>query len=340
MTGNFVETNKVTLSSWLDTWLFEYKKNSIRPSTFESYEYLVRVHLKPEIGQYPLRELRPEHIQTLYNKKTEILSARTVKYIHIVLNQALKQALKNNLIARNIADTATLPKQEKKEMRVLSPEEQDIFLNTLGNDRLRTAFVLALGTGIREGELLALKWENVDFKNGTISIKESVRRVRTFDKNSENKTKIIFQEPKTSAGRRTIPVPSAVLSELSDHLIRQEVERTLAEPLYEDNGLVFCTELGRTSETRNFLRKFYSLTKKSGLENVNFHALRHTYATRLLEQNQHPKVLQVLLGHADITLTLNKYCHVIPDIKKAAADSINNLFLQKKKSSETEDLDT
>jgi integrase len=338
--GTYIEPSKIKLNDWLNTWLNEYKKSSIRPSTYDSYEYLIRLHITPAIGHIVLKDLRPEHLQKLYNDKTASgkvdcnggLSAKTVNRIHVVLHAALDQAVKNSLVIRNVSEATTLPKQKKKEIRILSVDEQMKFLSAISRERLKVAFILALGSGIREGELLALRWKNVNLKDGTIRIAESIKRVRNYDPNIDTKTKLIFQEPKTEAGKRTIPLPENVLAELKEHRKRQYEEKLRAGSLYEDNDLVFCTEIGKVLEPRNFLDTFYSLIKKAEISHINFHALRHTYATRLLEANEHPKVVQEILGHSDIRMTLNTYSHVMPDIKMAAAQKLNHLFENKNSS--------
>ncbi|MCX7884095.1 MAG: tyrosine-type recombinase/integrase [Caloramator sp.] len=324
--GVLVEPSQITLGNWLNTWLFEYKKGSLRPSTLQSYEYLIRYHISPSLGHYKLKELRPEHLQVMYNTKlNEGLSAKTIKNMHNVINAALKQAVKNNITARNIAEAAILPKQTKKEIRVLTLEEQDKFIKALEGERLKLAFILALSTGLRQGELLALTWDNIDFKEGTLTVKKSIKRVKNFDKNIKKNTVLIFQEPKTSSGLRVVPIPPAVLEELKEHRKGQLQEKLKAGEVYEDNNLIFATELGRPLEHSSLLRAFYRVIKKADID-INFHALRHTYATRLLEMNEHPKVVQEILGHKDITTTLNIYSHVMPEVKKAAALKINHLF--------------
>ena len=338
--GTFVEPSKIIFSSWLDTWLFEYKKLSVRPSTFESYEYLTRVHIKPALGHFYLKDLRSDHLQKLYNEKfktgkidgTGGLSSRTVRYIHNIICEALSCAVKNNLIVSNVAETdiITLPRKEKRDIRILTADEQKAFLKALDGERLRAAFMLALGSGIRQGELLALRWQDTDLKNGLININRTVKRVKTFDDIDKNKTKIIFQEPKTKSSKRSIPLPANVIYEIKEHRKRQLEEKLLAGEVYYDNDLVFCNELGKITEPATFTRIFKRILKKAGLPDMNVHALRHTYATRLLEANEHPKVVQELLGHSDISMTLNTYSHVMPELKKAAADKINFLFTMEK----------
>lgn len=339
--GTFVTPSKIIFSSWLDIWLFEYKRLSVRPSTFESYEYLTRVHIKPTLGKLYLKDIRSDHLQKLYNEKyrsgkidgTGGLSSRTVRYIHNIICEALSCAVKNNLLNNNVADTdiITLPRKEKREIRILTIDEQKAFLEALDGERLRAAFILALGSGIRQGELLALRWqEDIDLKQGIININRTVKRVKTFDGKSKNKTKIIFQEPKTKSSKRTIPLPAGVIQEIKEHRKRQLEEKLLAGEVYYDNDLVFCNELGKITEPATLTRIYKRILKKAELSDMNLHALRHTYATRLLEANEHPKVVQELLGHSDISMTLNTYSHVMPELKKAAADKINFLFVGEK----------
>jgi len=339
----FVEPHKILLGEWLDTWLKEYKKDSIRPTTYSSYETMIRVHIKPNLGKALLRELRPEHVQKFYNEcKTSGLSSRTVRYIHTILHEALEQAVKNNLIVRNVTDATTLPKQEKKEMRVLTVEEQNRFMEVLSADKMGIIFKLDLATGMRRGELLALTWKNVDLKEGVIRVTRSLSRttVNFNTESKENKTAIIIQKPKTKKSERSIPLFGSIVSDLKKH---KEAEKEKLKNLGWDDikikqhfkdGLVFTNELGGHIEPRNLARKFYKLVKAAGIPKANLHCLRHTFATRLLEMGISPKVVQELLGHSSITLTLDTYSHVLPEFKKAAVDKLSSLFENKNSNTE------
>lgn len=332
--GSYVEPSDLTLESWLNYYLYEYKKTSLRPKTFENYEYVIRIHLIPRLGSELIMKLTPEIIQNFYNFLSTKgrndghggLSPKTVRNIHNLLHDALELAVKSGKITRNVSEATTLPRKQPKQINPLSKEDEIKFLETASADRLGIAFIISLATGMRLGELLALRWSSVDILNGNIKVKQALVRVKIFDDDNNYKSNLIFQDPKTKAGIRNIPIPPNVHILLKAHRINQSKEKLLLGEKYQDMDLVFCTIVGTPIEPRNFNRKFQQLLKKSGLEKTNIHALRHTYATRLLELNEHPKVVQELLGHSTIAVTLDTYSHVFPEIKQAAADKINDIF--------------
>ncbi len=311
--GSYVEPSRVTVAEWLHTWLCDYKKLEIRPTTWESYESLARVHLVPAVGAIYLQDLRPEHLQKLYNDKLEEgKSARTVRYIHHVINSALNQAVKNRLIQHNVAEATTLPKQKPKEVKAMTTQEQERFLAILSKDRLGPAFLTLLGTGIRRGELLALRWSDINLEAGTLRIRRNL--VRTNEG-------LIFQEPKTEKSRRTIPLPTVVWEALAGHQAKMNEEGH-----YGKDKLVFCTTNGTPFIPQNFNRKFIRLRRQAGLEHINLHALRHTFATRLLEVGENLKVVQELLGHARIAITADTYSHVSPELKREAVEKLDEVL--------------
>lgn len=333
--GTYVEPSRETVGHWLSTWLTEYVKPHVRPTTRDNYAQTIRKYMIPEIGHIQLRQLTPTHLQKLYNDLlARGLSNRTVRLVHTIAHASLKQALENGLVARNVADATKPPRPQKQEMRVLSPEEEARFLEVIEEDRLGTAFLLDLATGLRRGELLALRWSDVDLKEGTIHVNRTI--VRVVADNGPAKTALVYQEPKTKHGRRAVPIPEALLPELKAHKARQAQEKLLLGPAYEDNGLVFCAEDGRPLDPASFGKHFAKLAAKAGISGATLHSLRHTYATRLLEANEHPKVVQELLGHSNIAMTLDTYSHVMPELKKAAAAKLNGLFTKKKAPSTTE----
>jgi integrase len=281
--GLFIEPNKVTVSEWFDTWLKEYKQPpNVKLSTYVSYEMLIRVHLKP-LGDILLKDLRPEHVQRLYNEKSRNgradskggLSAKTIRNLHNMLHEGLEQAVRNNLTIRNVSNAATLPKRYKKDIRVFTLEEQGQFIKAIQDERLKAAFILCLGSGLRLGELLALRWEDVDLQEEIIKVRQSLNRLKTLDEDSPTKTKLIFQEPKTENGRRNIPIPTNIVAELKTHKSRQRLEKLKIGAGYNVYNLVFCSETGTPMEPRSFIRKLHSIVEKSKIRHTNVHALRH-----------------------------------------------------------------
>lgn len=332
-TGAYIKPTKATLGEWLDKWLEQYKRNDLRPTTYSSYEQHIRVHIKPSIGHVLLQDLTPEMVQKFYNEKYKTgrydgeggLSSATVRKIHNILHEALDQAVLNSLIYRNAADATKRPKLSQKEIKIFTVEEQNKFMSLLKDEYLGAAFLMDLSTGMRLGELLALKWKNVDLEQGIVWVRESVARVRTHDPN-DVKTKLITQPPKTKSGYRDIPLHDIIIDLLKAHKEKQEAKIHEADSDFTNNGLVFCTENGNYIEPRNFMRKFYSLLNKAGIPMTNVHSMRHTFATRLFEANESPKTVQELMGHSDVSHTLNIYTHVMPGIKRSAVKKLNKIF--------------
>lgn len=317
--GTLVGPNQVTLGQWLDTWLQGYKKARLRPTTFSSYEQQIRVHIKPAVGLIPLRDLRPDHLQWLYSQKLDSgLSPTSVRYIHHVLHAALEQAVKNQLVVRNVSEATEIPPAARREISPMTLEQvkQLLGVNTL--DRLYAAILLELTTGVRRGELLAIHWTDVDLTNGVIKVEWELVRVHDFTSGAARKTRLLFQPPKTPQSRRSIPLSKEALEELIRHKARQEEEKSEIGPAYTDNDLVFCTVDGKPLEPRNFTRHFDLLLKKAGLPHIRFHDTRHTFATLLLELGENPKVVQDLLGHSRIAVTLDTYSHVSLELGRRA----------------------
>ncbi len=335
--GTYIEPSKLTVADWLDIWVRDYKKNDLKVTTYSSYESNINIHIKPHIGHILLRNLTPDHLRKFYNELLEAgridgnggLSPRSVKYIHIILHSALDQAIKNQLIVRNVCDATTVARRIKKEIRVLTLEEQRKFLEAIQGDKICTPLTTDMGTGLRQGELLGLRWQDCDLKKGVIKVKQELLRIKNYDKKIPTKTILAFQEPKTEKSKRSIPLPPNILNELKEHRKKQLEQKLKLGNLYQDNDLVFPGDFGQPYDPRCFTTRFKKLVDKAKIKNVNLHSLRHTFATRLLEANIHPKVVQELLGHANISTTLDIYSHVMPEIKQAATEAINHLFKRK-----------
>lgn len=329
-TGMVVDSKKLTVEQWLKTWIDEYKKPSVRQTTYEYYCYVIDNYIcnKDGIGYIRLMDLRPDHLQKLYNS-TSIAgySAVTIKNMHIVMKSALRQAIINRLIVHNVSEGTTRPKMVKKESRVFTPEEQKQFMDTLIDEKYGLLYRFALATGLRIGELMALRWKDIDQKEGYFEVKQALVRVKNSNPEINSKTILIFQEPKTEAGKRIVPIPKNIMPQLEKHQTKQKEYKLQSYGLYkEDIDLVFCNKLGGPMEPSNIRSRLYKLTEQAGIDHAGMHALRHSYATRLLEADESGKVVQELLGHSSIATTLDIYGHVMPEKKKQSAERINHLF--------------
>ncbi len=308
-TGFVVDAGRLTVGDYLERWLEDSVKGTVRTSTYEAYRYMVEPHLVPFLGALKLRDINPVHVRALYREKLEAgLSAATVRKMHAVLSKAMKQAVLDGLIHRNVCDSVRPPRLARKEIRPLDPEQAGALLRAAASDRLEALYVLAVHTGMREGELLGLKWEDVSLDG-----EEPVLRLRRALVREAGK--VALGELKTPKSRRQVRLTRAAAGALRAHLARQMEEIERAGPSYRAGGLVFATESGspiNPSNLRN--RSFKPLLRRAGLAGICFHDLRHTCATLLLTRNVHPKLVQELLGHATISMTLDTYSHFLPSM--------------------------
>lgn len=340
-TGTYLEPCKLTVSEWIDTWLKDYMKNSLSPTTWDSYETQVRKHIKPTIGHIKLSQLQTHNLQKLYNDKSEGgraddkeggLSPRSIKYIHTVIHGALEQAKREQKILNNPADAVKLPKQEKPDIQYFNKDSLSMFLEKAKNSRHFPAYYLDVSTGLRRGELLALRWQDITIpskddpkQQGFVRVNKNLVRAKV-----NGKYELIFQDPKTKTSKRTIQIDKDVVKILRKHQTKQNWDKQLAGEAYQDNNLVFTTELGQPSDPRNFTRHFENLINKLIEENENFprvtfHGLRHTYATLSLEGGMDIKTVQNNLGHATISQTGDTYSHVTDNMKENAANIIGSI---------------
>jgi len=307
--GNWVENDKVTLSEFFDHYMSNVASHTVRPKTLQTYEYLLRIHIKPELGHIRLINLRPDHLQNFYSGKLNCgLSPATVNHMHAIIHRFLKQAFRWGLVNRNVADLVDAPPPKHKPPQVLSLDQVKKFLGAVKDDRLYALYVLAISTGMRQGELLGLMWEDVDFFSGTIHVHHTIQELQGKG--------LILMETKTEKSKRSIAVPGFTLDALWDH----------KEKTGWDVGFVFRTSKNTPINSSNLQHYFKQHLKKNNLPNIRFHDLRHTAATLLLSEGVHPKVVQELLGHSRINVTLDIYSHVMPDIQKEAAEKMNDML--------------
>ena len=310
--GLVFDADNLKVGEYLERWLVDSVLDTVRPTTYERYEQIVRIHVRPALGSVKLKNLTPVHVRGLYREKLEAgLSARTVQYIHVTLHKALKQAVQDGLIPRNATEAVKAPQVRREEMRPLSGEQVKVLLEVARGDRLEALYVLAIHTGLRQGELLGLKWEDVDLESGTLR----VRRTLVTAKGGP-----VLTAPKTKGSRRSVKLTQGAVEALRSHLKHQLQEIDRAGSLWRENGLMFASESGEPLDRRYLTScRYKALLKRAELPMIRFHDLRHTCATLLLSKNVNPKIVSEMLGHASIAITLDTYSHVLPNMRDQAA---------------------
>jgi integrase len=324
--GTFIRPSKTTLGEYLEKWLRDYVLPNLAPRTAEGYESIVRCHLVPALGKIPLTQLKPEHLQTYYSEKLSggrydgkgALATTTVSHHHTCIHRALKMALRWGLISRNPADAIAAPRPQRSEMHTMNEDELHTFLEAAQKTPYYVLFYLALYTGMRRSELLALRWCDVDLLLCQAYVARSLHHLRTGE--------IIFRAPKTAKGRRMVSLsPSAALL-LQEYKDRQSAQRTmLGIPLKEDD-LVFSDFEGKPLLPDTVSHAWLKLVRRTGLERIRLHDARHTHASLMLKAGTHPKIVQERLGHATISTTLDLYSHVSPGLQQAAAESFDKML--------------
>jgi integrase len=331
--GTYVAPSNQTLSEYLTAWL-EVQRARLRPSTYESYERNIRTHVLPRLGGRRLDRLTAADLDGLYsdlllrgrkigrNTRDQApgLSARTVNYVHVILHRALSDAVRKAMLLRNVADLADPPRQrsdQRPEMRTWTAEQSATFLEFIGADREHPAYLLALTTGMRRGEILGLRWRDVDLEGARLSIRQTVIAVDH---------EVVISTPKTAKGRRSVSLPPGAVTALRAHRKRQNEERLAMGAGYEDHDLVFAYGSGGPLDPEAFSQRFTRRVRASDLPMIRLHDLRHTYASIALAAGIHPKVVSEALGHANISITLDCYSHVIPAMQAEAAERVAGLI--------------
>ncbi len=310
-----------TVEQFLTQWLEDHK-GVIRIRTYERYEELARLHILPVLGQHPLQKLTPQHIQAFYTKKLkEGLSPTTVNLLHALLHKALDDAVRLGAVTRNASDAATAPSRAHYEIQPLSMEQAQQFLAAARGHSMEALFVLAITTGMRRGEILAIKWQDVQFERNMLQVR------RIFTRQPGNR--YIEAKPKTEKSRRSILLAPMVVALLKQHRTRQMEARLKAGSQWQERDLVFCTSLGTPLNPNKVVDRFKTLLKRAGLPEIRFHDLRHSAATILLSMEIHPKVVQELLGHNQISMTMDIYSHVLPTMQRDAVSKLNNALQEK-----------
>ena len=338
--GIYVKPTKVLVKDWMLDWLHNYAHITVRPSTYICYEGFIYNHIIPMIGDLPLQKLTPPMVQNFYNDRylngrtdgKGGLSSKTLRNMHNMFHQAMEQAKNNGLILQNPTENVMIPKTQKKEMRVLSVKEQMRLLSVIHLHRLGFAIKFDLATGLRIGELCALKWTDFNESKKSVKISRTLQRIKTnllereeLDE-SENMTMVVEGDVKTSSGFREIPIPDKIWNELQVHRYNQQHEYIrLGVPIRND-GYVFSMPFGTCVEPSTMRDALNYLLAAAGIEHANFHSLRHTFATRAIEAGVPVKTLSDILGHSQVQITMDLYCHSSIDHMRDSMNFMMGMF--------------
>jgi integrase len=318
--GTYMAPHKLTVATYLaEHWLPAMQARGLRPSTLTRYEDHVRCAITPALGGLPLQGLMPTHLNRLYGDlRASGRAPKTIRNIHGVLSKALADAERWGLVGRNAARLADVPAVARPKLQVWSPEQTRAFLAAVANDRLFAAWLLAATTGMRRGELLGLRWEDIDLDAGVVRVAQA--RVRAGNQ-------VVAGEPKTARGRRTLALDPATVAALRQHRKRQTEERLASGPHYADSGLTFTMPGGTPIHPNRFSLWFRRHVRAAGLPAIRLHDMRHSYATAGLAAGVPPKVMSERLGHASVAFTLDTYTSALPAMDKSAADVVAGLIL-------------
>lgn len=305
-----------TVEGYGDHWLRDVVAPRLRPSTVASYRGTLSLHIVPMLGRYTLRRLSPSDVRRLLSAKTASgLSVRSVQIIHATLRAMLSEAVRDELVERNVAAIVRGPAAVREEVRPWSAEDAGAFLMVAAEDRLHALFAVGVALGLRKGELLGLRWQDVDLGGGLLHVRQSAQRVHGVG--------MVFGPPKSARSRRDIPLPAYAVRVLRDHRVKQAEERLALGPYWEDTGLVFTSTIGTVIEPRNLARTLDRLIVEAGVRRIRFHDLRHTCASLLLAQGVPPRVVMDVLGHSQFSITMDLYSHVMPSALRDAADAMD-----------------
>lgn len=315
--GVFTEPSKLTFGNWLKIWLDEYCV-SIKPRTKSLYENCIEYRIKPFLGSVKLQKLKPAMIQKFYNDalngkqdNKKAISPKTVKNLHGIVHKALQQAVEIGYIKLNPAAVCVLPKVQKAKINPMDEQQTKLFIKAIANEPLRRLFLVALFTGMREGEVIGLTWDNVDLKNGTIYITQQLQR-------HDGEYKLM--PPKNSKSRLIVPAPY-IMDILKEEQTAQKENRLKAGPLWENkNGFVFTNAIGGHYSQQYVHKKFKNVVQSIEMPGLRLHDLRHTYAVAAIRAGDDIKTVSENLGHASVAFTLDIYGHVTDEMRQSSAE--------------------
>ena len=334
--GTYIIPRDHTLLEWLENWLTTYAYIKVRVSTYASYQAYINNHIAPYIGGVKLQKLTTEQLQLFFNEKAKNgrldgkggLSPKTIRNLYNMLHEALQQAVINKILSVNVSEGVVLPSREEKEIIVFKPEEQAAILEACKKERLGFAIELDFMTGLRIGELCALKWSDFDFTEKIFDVRRTLQRIqkKTSDIGEKSaKTQIVEGDTKTKNGKRVIPITDVMYHKLMQHRSRQNFEKLRLGRGYADHGYVFANEFGYAVEP-SYLRDVYErILKSAGVSHYKFHTIRHTFATRAIENGAPVKIVSEILGHSSVQLTMDVYCHPSVSAKRSVMEKLEKL---------------
>ena len=328
------KVSPMLLGEWLDFWLQTYMISSLKQSTYASYQTYARVHFKPALGEVPLKSLSTRILQQFYNYKFEEegLSPKSIRNMNLYLHKALSQALQEGLIDSNPASGVTLPRARRPQVEILTRDDQAKLVRATYHHRYGVFVRLVLMTGLRMGELLGLRWEDIDFHSNMLHIQRTLNRLQKRDLPdtfSGNRTEIVIQEPKTENSIRTIPLLPQLIKDLMTWRSLQEIDRAAAGEQYQDTGMIVTNPMGGYIEPRTFKKYYDQILEIARLRHFTFHTLRHTMASMLYFNGVDSVSISKRLGHAQVSTTANIYAHVMEAADQKNADILADIFLKK-----------
>jgi integrase len=317
--GSYVKPKHLTVGEWLGQWLQGYVATNTAPRTRERYEEIVQLHLIPALGLVRLSALQPEHIQKYYADALESgrrdgkggLSARTVHHHHRVLYEALRHAVKHGIIGRNPGEAVDTPRPRNREITMIGPSDVLRLLDAAKGTPYYPVLFTALYTGLRRGELLGLRWCDLDLDLATLSVVQTLQQLHNGQ--------YVFREPKSRRGRRQIALSPSLAILLRQHRAKQEDSGKMLGKTLGPADLVFSHPDGTPLRPDSISRAFRTIARAVGLHGVRLHDLRHAHASLMLRQGVHPKIVSERLGHSGIAITIDTYSHVLPGLQEAAA---------------------
>jgi len=330
--GTFMKPSKTTLGEFLGRWLKEYAWPNLSPKTAEGYEHIMQRHIVPALGNVTLTQLKPELLQRYYSDKLSGgLSAQTVRHHHMALHKALQTAVEWGALSRNVADSVRTPKVQRAEMHTLSEDDIQTLLEAAKPGLYYPLFYMALFTGMRRSELLALRWCDVDLLLCQAYVSHTLHHLRNGE--------FVFRPPKTAKGRRMVKLSPSVALVLREHREKQEATQAALGKTLDDEALIFSGLNGKPLLPNTVTHAWIKLVRRIGLKGIRLHDARHTHASLMLKAGIHPKIVQERLGHASIQITLDTYSHVAPGLQEAAAARFEDLVIPKRKNEVTVKVD-